>query len=111
MGGKGKKYVAGSHTVIISSVRKSKLKHSTIEYFIDSHEIVIVIELLDGWEVSVRLAVFEWFVKIRVSLKQKLGDLALQNASEDASGQLAQLGRPFLSQLDYCKDIAIFYFG
>ncbi len=60
---------------------------------------------------SLLFAPLEWLVRIRVFPDQKLGDLALQNASEDISVQLAQLGRPSLSQLDYCKDKAIVDFG
>ncbi len=58
------------------------------------------------------LAILVIRVRVRVFPEQKLlGDLALQNASENIFGQLAQLGRPFLSQLDYRKDLAIVDLG
>ena len=79
--------------------------------FIDRDKAIIVVEFITNWEVSVLLAVLEWHVRIRVFPEQKLGDLALQNASEYTSGQLAQLYRPSLSQLDYCKDLVKVDFG
>ncbi len=108
---KGDPFVALILGAAIGSVRKDELVPTSVGFFINCHEVVIVAELLDSREVFVLLAVLEWRLRIRVFPKQKLGDLALQNASEDISGQLAQLGRPFLLQLDYCKDIAIFDFS
>ncbi len=35
--------------------------------FIDCHEIVVVVEFLDCWELSVLLAVLEWHVRISES--------------------------------------------
>ncbi len=79
--------------------------------FIDRDKVVIVVEFITGWKVSVLLTVLEWHVRIRVFPEQKLGELALHNTSEYTSGQLAQLCRPSLSQLDYCKDLVNVDFG
>jgi len=49
-----------------------------------------------------------WF---GVSVEEYLGKLILEHVSEDTSGQLAHLGRPFLSQLDRSQHVAPPFIG
>ena len=75
-------------------------------YFTESYKKIVVAELLDGWEVSVLLLSLEWNVRIRVPPGQFIGKLILEHVSEDTTGQLAHLGRAFLSQLDHSQHVA-----
>ncbi len=61
---KGVPVVAISPTATIGSVGKNELVLDSVGYlFIHSDEVVIVAELLDGWEVSV-LMLLDWQVRI-----------------------------------------------
>jgi len=60
----------------IDSIFQSELV-STIECFIDGDKIVFVVELVDGWKVSVLLAAPDRHVRIRVSPVQFFGKLVL----------------------------------
>ena len=56
----------------IGSIPQSELVLDIVGYFTDGDKIVFVIELVDGWEVSVLLAV-DWFVRFCVSPGQFVG--------------------------------------
>ncbi len=63
--------VALSLTATISSVRKGELVLALVGYFIHSDKVVIVVELLNGWEVSV-LLFLDWIVRITESVGEFL---------------------------------------
>ena len=71
----------------------------------DSDKAVIVVELLNSWEVSV-LHALEWQVRICVSENEFVGKLIFQHMSKDTSGHFAHHGRAFLSQLDHSQHVA-----
>ena len=52
-----------SFRATISTILESELILG-IEYFIDSDQVVIVVELVNGWEVSVLLVALDWHVRI-----------------------------------------------
>ena len=55
-------------------IPQSKLVINT--YGRNSDKVVVIVELVDGWEVSVPLAL-DWPVRFRVSIEQNLGILVL----------------------------------
>ena len=87
---KGDPVVAWSLQATIISVRKIELDLSLSGWlqFNYTDKVVIVAELLDGWEVSV-LLFLDWHVRIWVSHK-RFGSLVLENTSKDTFGYLAQ---------------------
>ncbi len=97
--------VAVSLSATISSVRKNELVLTLVDWFllIDSDEVVIVAEFIDGWEVSILLSQ-DRPGGIRVSDVES-GKLILEHMSEDSSGQLAHHGCPFLTQFDHSKHV------
>ena len=68
-------------------------------------KVVIVVELLDGREVSVLLNL-EWRLRIRASPEKGGGQFVLKNAPKDIFGQLTHLCRSFLPQFDDSQDVA-----
>ncbi len=60
----------------IGSVQKSESELRIVISFSDRDEVVIVVELLNGWEMCV-LILLDWPVGIRVSPKQFVGILVL----------------------------------
>ena len=62
--------IALSFCVAISTITQSELVLK-IEYFIDRNKIIIVVELVDGWKVSVLLAL-DWLVRISESVREFL---------------------------------------
>ena len=52
-----------SLSATISTIPQSELELTSIGYFIDGDKVVFVVELVDGWEVSVLIAI-EWHVRI-----------------------------------------------
>ncbi len=48
----------------ISTIAQNKLVLNIIEYLIDGDKLIIVVELVDGWEVSVLLAWPYWHVRL-----------------------------------------------
>jgi hypothetical protein len=73
---KGGPIVFGSLCATISTILQSELVLN-IEYFIDSNKVIVVVELLVGWEVSVLLAALEWCVRIGISYGE-LDSLSLE---------------------------------
>ena len=58
------------------SIPQSEPVLRTIGYFIESDKVIVVVELIDGWEVSVLLTPY-WKVRFRVSPTQNFGKLVL----------------------------------
>ena len=52
-----------SFRATISTITQSELVLNSFEYFIDGDEVVFVVELVNGWEVSV-LPNLDWQVRI-----------------------------------------------
>ena len=63
--------VCFSFCATISTILQSELVLVIIEYFIERNNIVVIIELVDCWEVSVLLAL-DWQVRIRKSVSEFL---------------------------------------
>ena len=84
---------------LICSVRKGELELKVIAYVIDRDKVVIVVEFVYGWEVSIFIRKQKWVASNRswVSPEQFAGKLVLENAPKDTSGQLTHLGRSSLS--------------
>ncbi len=80
---KGYSVVVCSFSATIGSVRESELEMINVGRFIYYHEVVVVAELLDGWEVSVLLAVLDWHARFGVSEVEFVWKLILQHVSED----------------------------
>ncbi len=74
----------------ISTIPKGELVLPRL--FIDSNKVVVVVELVNCWEVSV-LLVFVWPLRFWVSVTKELVKLVLYDASEDLLWQFAHLTR------------------
>ncbi len=75
--------VVWSLTATSGSVRESELVLATEGCFINCHEVVVVVEFVNSWEVSVLLALDLPATRIRVSEAEFVGILILEQMSED----------------------------
>ena len=94
----------------VSTILESELVLIHVGYLIHSDKLVIVVELVDGWEVSVLLFAIVMTIRMRES-EAKYGKLILQYISEDTVGQVAHHGRSFLSQLDHSLHVVPPFIG
>ena len=67
-----------SFRATISTIFHSKLVLTRARHFIERDKVVFVVELVDGWEVSVLLGIgIDWQVRLRVFPAQYVGKLVL----------------------------------
>ena len=71
---------------------------------LDTYHIIVVVKLVGLGEFPV-LCFADWHDWFGVSEAEFVGKLILKHMSENASGQLAYLGRPFLSQLNNSQHV------
>ena len=65
----------GSFCATSRSIPQNELVLTKVGYFIDRNKVVFIVELVDGWEVSVLLAALDWRIRIRISIQQDNGKL------------------------------------